>query len=98
MHHESPSAASSRTWRWALTNWVTNGLGRLDRRVPERPALDDPAIAHQDDLVAEPAGLGEVVGHHDDGLLERSEDGAEVGLELGADHRIERAQAARRAG
>ena len=39
--------------------------------------------------MAEPAGLGEVVGDHDDGLLERSEDGAEVGLQLGADHRVE---------
>ena len=24
-HQESPAAASSRSWRWALTNWVTNG-------------------------------------------------------------------------
>ena len=91
-HHESPSAASARIWRWALTNWVTNGsAGSIDQRL-ERPALDDPAVAHQEDLVAEPAGLGEVVRDHDDGLLERSEDRAKVGLKLGADHRVECAQ------
>ena len=42
--------------------------------------------------MAEPARLGEVMRDHDDGLLERTKDGAEVGLELGADHRVESAQ------
>ena len=91
-HHESPAAASSRSWRWALTNWVTNGSAGSSIERPQRPALNDPAGAHQEDLVAEPTGLGEVMSDHDDGLLERSKDGAEVGLELGADHRVESAQ------
>ena len=39
--------------------------------------------------MAEPTGLGEVVSDHDDGFLERTEDRAEIGLELGADHGIE---------
>ncbi len=40
----------------------------------------------------EPAGLGQVVGDHHDGLLERSKDRSQVFLELGADHRVERTQ------
>ena len=49
-------------------------VSRLIDQFAQRPTLNDPAVAHQEDLVAEPAGLGEVVGDHDDGLLERSKD------------------------
>ncbi len=42
--------------------------------------------------MTEPAGLGEVVGHHDDGLFQRSENIAQVGLKLGADHGVKRGQ------
>ena len=87
----SPPAASPEDLPLGADELGDERLGRLARRARERPALDDPAVAHQDDLVAEPAGLGEVVGDHDDRLLERAEDGAQVGLQLGADHRVERA-------
>src|SRR5262249_11663397 len=44
------------------------------------------------DAVAEERRLGEVVRDHDDGLAELVEHGAQVVLQLGADHRIERAE------
>ncbi len=36
-HQESPFAARSRSWRWALTNWVTNGSAGSSIRVRSAP-------------------------------------------------------------
>src|SRR5262249_19273734 len=67
-------------------------IGRMIDQGSQSPALYDLPTAQEKDLMREPAGLGEVVGDHHDGLLERAENGPKIGLKLGPDHRIERAQ------
>ena len=67
-------------------------VGGAVEQVAEAPALDDASAAHQRDLVADRGRLADVVRDEEHRLVQPLEDGAQVPLEVGADHRIERGE------
>ena len=91
-----------KSWRTALQRFERRAL-RVDElgdkgsrgtadQIFERPLLNDGAAAEKHDPVAEESGLAHVMRHQDDGLWERLKNAAEVALQLGANHGIERAE------
>src|SRR5581483_4724269 len=68
------------------------GVGRLADQLLESILLHDAAFLHQHQIVAEEARFAEVVRHQDDRFVQRLEDVLEVGLQLGANERVESAE------
>ena len=65
---------------------------RFRPQIIERPALDDPAFAHEHDFVSEIGGFGQVVRNENRGLVEPRKNFFQVLLQGGADERIERSE------
>ena len=74
------------------------GIGRVQDDLLGGADLDDDAVLHDGDAVADADRLVEVVGDEDGRLAEVLGELAELVLQLAADQRVERARTARPSG
>ena len=70
-HHASTSAGDLVHLRWALTNWVTNGSAGSSSKARSVPRWTIRPSRIRRISSPNQAGLGEVMGDHHDGLLQR---------------------------
>ena len=73
-------------------NSVTNELAGCARRSPSVPLLHDAAFVHQDDLVAEISGFGQIVRDENGRLLQSLKNLLQIFLQCCANEWIERTE------